>query len=342
VTLNDGLSERLLHVLRIAARAPTLDYELPPRPLQGGFWAELLAFSLADPPAGWPRELVVRLMPDAAVAHKETIVQTGVAATGFRTPAVRVSGGPGDGLGRAFMVMDRAKGEPLLSGLSGVGALVSAIGVVRAIPQLLATTMAELHALDSRPLRDQLDHADNVPVTDAALLEQLYVTAVEYRRDDLAAAGRWLIEHPCAPAPKVVCHGDLHPLNLLVNGDEVTVLDWSAALLAPRAYDVAFTALMLAEPPLIVPGILQPFVRPVGAALASRFVTHYLRRTDVTIGGHELRWHQGLLCLRALVEVAGWERNGLVKSRGGHPFVVSGPGLAGRLAALTNTAVVAR
>jgi aminoglycoside phosphotransferase (APT) family kinase protein len=330
-----------LQVLRTVTTTPGLDYQHPPEPLAGGFWAELLTFSLADPPPGWPHELVARLMPDAAVAHKETIVQTVVAATGFPTPMVRVSGGPDSGLGRAFMIMDRVSGAPLLSGLNGIGALASAIGLLRQMPEVLAATTAYLHALDPRPVRDQLDPTNTPPVTVPALLDELYSAAVEYRRPDLAAAGRWLIDHPPAPAPEVICHGDLHPFNLLVNGDQVTVVDWSAALLAPRAHDLAFTALLLAEPPLIIPAILRPLVRRVGARLARRFIDRYQRHADVTIDADALHWHQGVVCLRALVEVAGWTRAGLVDTRTGHPFLVSGPAIARRLRTLTNTPVEA-
>ena len=88
--------------------------------MRGGFWAELFAFSLANPPAGWPAELVARLMPDPGSARKETIVQRAVAAAGFPTPIVRAAGSPDDGLGLAFMVMDRAPGGPALSGLDGL------------------------------------------------------------------------------------------------------------------------------------------------------------------------------------------------------------------------------
>lgn len=68
-----------------------LKYERGPEPLLGGFWAELLSFSLADPPAGWPAELVARLMPHPGAALKETIVQSAVAAAGFPTPLVRAA-----------------------------------------------------------------------------------------------------------------------------------------------------------------------------------------------------------------------------------------------------------
>src|SRR5512142_575211 len=98
---------------------PHLEYASRPEPMRGGFWAELLSFSLADPPDGWPAELVARLMPDPGSARKETIVQHAVAAAGFPTPLVRAAGGPEAGLGQAFMVMDRAAGGPALSGLDG-------------------------------------------------------------------------------------------------------------------------------------------------------------------------------------------------------------------------------
>ena len=94
--------------------------------MQGGFWAELFSFSLANPPANWPAELVARLMPDPGSARKETIVQRAVAAAGFPTPLVRAAGGPDDGLGLAFMVMDRAPGGPALAGLDGLSPAVRA------------------------------------------------------------------------------------------------------------------------------------------------------------------------------------------------------------------------
>lgn len=69
------MTERLIGVLRSSAGMPGLQYERQPEPMQGGFWAELFSFSLANPPDGWPAELVARLMPDPGAARKETIVQ---------------------------------------------------------------------------------------------------------------------------------------------------------------------------------------------------------------------------------------------------------------------------
>jgi aminoglycoside phosphotransferase (APT) family kinase protein len=344
--MNTDLNERLLAVIRDATSVPTLAYARPPEPLTGGFWAELLAFSLVQPPQGWPRDLVARIMPEALVARKETIVQAAVSAAGFPTPAVRASGGQGSGLGRAYMVMDLASGTPLLPSLSGTAALTAGLRLASRLPETLASTMAGLHQLDPGPVRDQLRdllfHAPAAPVTLSGLLDVLAGMAAEYQRADLTDATRWLIGHPPQPAPEVICHGDLHPFNLLANGTRVTVLDWSAALLAPRAYDVAFTSLMLSEPPLEVPDPLRRLVRWMGHQLARRFVRRYQVHARVAVGADELRWYQAVVCLRILVEVAGWVNREELGERAGHPWLVSGPAIAARLSAITGAAALPR
>ncbi len=330
---------KVLDVIRMAAGRPDLAYAGEPVPLSGGFWAVLLAFTLADPPPGWPRELVARVMPDAGLARKETIVQAVVASAGFPTPAVRVSGGPDAGLGQAFMVMDRAPGSPLLSSLSGAGAVGAAFRLARQLPGALASTMAGLHALDPGPLRAALDVIDDVPVTVNGLLAMLEDGADGFGRSDLAAAARWLIAHPPAQTPEVVCHGDLHPFNLLVDGDQVTVLDWSVCMLGPRAHDVAFTALMLSEPPVRVPPVLRPLIRWAGRSLAARFVRSYRDFSGVMVAADEFAWHQAVVCLRALTEVASWGAAGAADDRAGHPWLVSGHQLAARLTYVTGIPV---
>jgi aminoglycoside phosphotransferase (APT) family kinase protein len=342
VTIDTDITERLIEVLRGATGTPGLEYERRPEPMQGGFWAELLSFSLANPPDGWPGELVARLMPDPGTARKEMIVQSAVAAAGFPTPAVRASGGPDAGLGQAFMVMDRAAGRPMLSGLDGGLTPAAVPRLLRRIPELLATSMARLHALDPNLVRDELEQVRDVTVTVPGLLAALVRLADEFGRPDLVRAGGWLAEHPPALAPEVICHGDLHPFNLLADGDRVTVLDWSTALLAPRAYDAGFTSLLLSEPPLRVPGYQRPMVRVLGRVLARRFVRGYQRQAAVTIGPGELSWHQAVVCLRALVEVAGWVHIGTAGTRARHPWLVSGPAFARRLATLTGAPVRAR
>jgi aminoglycoside phosphotransferase (APT) family kinase protein len=339
VTVKTDLADRLIVVLRSVTGMPGLEYSRLPEPMHGGFWAELFSFSLADPPEGWPAELVARLMPDPGAARKETIVQSAVAAAGFPTPFVRASGGPDCGLGRAFMVMDLATGRPALSGLDGRVTPAGVARLLRQVPDLLAGSMARLHALDPDLVRGELEQVREVPVSAAGQLTTLARFAAEFGRPDLVGAARWLADHRPAPSPDVICHGDLHPFNLLADGDRVTVLDWSTALLAPRAHDVGFTSLVLSEPPLRVPGWERPLVRMAGRELARRFVRGYQRQTGTTIESGELRWHQAVGCLRALVEVARWVHEGVVGQHAGHPWLLSGPVFARRLATMTGAPV---
>ena len=340
MTVNsDGLANQLLAVLRSVTGSPSLAYARAPVPLTGGFWAELLAFSLAPPPEGWPDDLIARLMPEPNTARKETLIQAAVAAAGFPTPVVRAAGGPDDGLGRSFMVMDRAPGAPLLSGLSLTGALGRVPALFGEIPRLLAATMARLHALDPGPVRGQLEAAAATNVSVGSMLAIMRERAADFGRPDLVQATQWLIDHPPRPAPDVICHGDLHPFNLLRDGDRVTLLDWSTAVLAPRSYDVAFTSLALSEPALAAPGWLRPPVRWMGRRMAARFVRSYQASTGVVIDRADLAWHQAPVCLRALVEVSGWVHSGQQDAHAGHPWLATGPAFAARLTATTGVTV---
>jgi aminoglycoside phosphotransferase (APT) family kinase protein len=339
VTVTTDLNTALLAELRAVTGRPGLDYAEDPEPLSGGFWAELRAFTLADPPPGWPADLVARVMPDAGTARKETIMQAAIAAAGFPTPQVRASGGPGSGLGRAFMIMDRAAGKPLIPGLSGVRTILSVLRTVGRLPEILAAAMTRLHALDPRPVSDQLAKLDDVPVTEAGLLALMAKAAPAYQRPDLTDAAAWLIAHPPPPAPDVVCHGDLHPFNLLADGDRICLLDWSAALLGPRGYDVAFTSLLLSEPPLDVPAALRPALRLAGRLLASRFVRRYEAHAGVAIDPADLRWHQAVVCLRTLTDVAAWVHDGVLGEHASHPWLVIAPATAARLRTVTGVRV---
>lgn len=339
MTVNADLDLRVLDEIRAAAGRPDLEFATKPERLTGGFWAELLAFRLADPPPGWPQDLVARVMPDPHTARKESVVQTVVAASGFPTPTVRVVGGPDSRVGRAFMIMDRASGAPLLPGLNGLGALASGVRAASQFPGVLASTMAALHDVDPQPVRDELAGLTGIPYTVPGMLRYLRDEAARTGRADLVEAAGFLINHPRPPDRDVICHGDLHPFNVLADAGQVTVLDWSASLVGSRGYDVAFTTMMLAEPPLVMPGALRPPLRWIGRMLARRFVRRYQAHAGVIIGRDELRWHQAVVCVRMLVEVAGWAQDGSIAGRSGHPFLISGRAFAARLASVTGVRV---
>jgi len=337
---DDALADRLLAVIRRITGLPDLAYRGAPERLTGGYWAELLAFSLEHAPPGWQGQLVARVMPDAGTAAKETAVQSTMADAGVPTPRVRASGGPDDGLGRAFMVMDRADGVPLLAGIDRVAGLLGAPRRLWRMPDVLASVMARLHSVDPTPIRARLARIDGVPATLADHLEWLSAMAQLFDRSDLAAAAQWSLDHEGESALDVVCHGDLHPFNVLIddNGD-VTVLDWSVALIAPRTYDVAFTSLLLANPPIAVPDPAQPAVRAAGRALAARFVRRYEHHRGEAVDATALTRYQAIVALRALLEVAQWVHEGVVDARAGHPWLLSADAFAARVTAVTGVPV---
>jgi aminoglycoside phosphotransferase (APT) family kinase protein len=336
----DDLAVRLLSVLRAKTGVATIAYQAEPERLTGGFWAELLAFSLADPPPGWEGQLVARVMPEPRLAAKETVVQAAVADAGVPTPSVRASGGPDDGLGRAYMVMDRAGGGPLLSGLDRLGALAGAPARLWRMPEVLATVMARLHTVDPSEVRQRLQGLEGVAVTVTGMLESLRAWSSQIGRIDLAQAAGWLLDHERPTASPVICHGDLHPFNVLVDAaGRVTVLDWSAALLGPPAYDVAYTTLILADPPIPVPAPARPLLATAGRGLARRFARRYRHYSGVRIDPADVDRYQAVVALRALVEVAQWEYDGIVDDRAGHPWLVSGGAFAARLSSTTGVPV---
>jgi aminoglycoside phosphotransferase (APT) family kinase protein len=339
----DDLASRLLQAIRALTNEPTLEYADPPERLTGGFWADLVAFRLAAAPDGLAGDLVARVMPDPQLARKETVIQAVVADQGFPTPAVRLSGDADDGIGRAFMVMDRVNGAPLLAGLDGVGAITRLPSLFARIPRVLAAAMADLHRLDPGPVRARLGTGDGAPTSVPALLDGIRAGAQLHDRGDLVQAADWLAAHPPSPSPEVICHGDLHPFNLLEDASgHVTVLDWSAGLLGPPDYDLAFTSLVLAEPPIAVPRAARPLLRVGGRALSRRFLRQYADCSGVAVDNVSLRWHQSLVCMRALLEVATWVSAGELDAKAGHPWLVCGPAFASRVRKLTAVPVRAR
>jgi aminoglycoside phosphotransferase (APT) family kinase protein len=242
------------------------------------------------------------------------------------------------------MVMDLASGGPMLEGLAGASTFAAVPRLARRLPSVLAETMAALHSVDPAPIRDRMDEVPQLAARDVTdFVAGIGASAELVGRDDLALVAQWLLAHPPPVAPDVVCHGDLHPFNLLVDAHQaVTLLDWSGGMLAPAAYDAAFTSLLLSVPPVVIPRPLAPTLRLVGSRLSRRFLRTYEASSGTEIDPDSLRWHQGVICLRSLAELAGWIAAGRFDEYRAHPWVICGPAFAQRLGALTGVAVRAR
>ena len=245
--------------------------------MSGGFWAAIYSFELEAPPAELRGPLVLRVMPTQGPVA-ETIVQRVVAEQGYPTPRV-MADGVDDDLGGAFMVMEHVDGVQLLAGL----------GLGRLLLQLPATLRRLAHQMSTATLRLHALHP--MPVVDALIAAGINVGAlgVDARMAEVRAAARstsagfegvltWLENHRPAMTPAVICHGDIHPFNMLVTADgSFNVLDWTNANLCRREFDVGFTAALLHCAPLAAPRIVQRPVGSITGSLAHRFVDSYRR-----------------------------------------------------------------
>jgi aminoglycoside phosphotransferase (APT) family kinase protein len=291
----DEVERGLADYLRKSLGVPGLDFAEPPAPLGGGFDTEIYAFRLRRAPAGFDGPLVLRVLRahhDPARVLREAATQNTLAAQGYPAPRVLLATADPAPLGAAFAIMPRAPGVPLLSRLVGMaGVLVEA--------------QLRLHALDPTPLRATLPDFDD------------YLAALAHRIDAASLSGlapllAWLRERrPRPDTGAVICHGDLHPQNILVEGRAVSgVLDWPNALVAEPAFDVASTLSILRFVPagLAVPGPLRWLARAGQQILAGRYLAGYRRRRPIDAG--RLAYYEVAAAMRALV------RNGESRRRG--------------------------
>lgn len=304
-------------------------WSIQPRPLAGGFWAEMYVIELVGAPPELDGRLVARIMPDVATATFETAVQRHLTRHAFPAPSIRGAGGPSDELARAWSVMDFVTGQPLLAGLSATSAITHAATLLRRLPDLLAEATATLHRCPIEGLHAELAAHARQPDIDG-FLKRIAEQAEAVGRHDLTRA----VDHLAASAPndtRVVCHGDLHPFNLLVDGDRWTLIDWSTAVVADPHYDLAFTTLMLSNPPLDGPAPIRAIARRIGTRLANRFLHTYEQRSGRRINSSRLAWGRQSHALRALVEIATWEANDEIDAHRGHPWLTMRPVLETQL-----------
>ena len=328
ISPSNPTTDGLLAALRRHTNRPAMAWSVPPAPLAGGFWAEMYAVELGDPPPELEGRLVARIMPDPATAAFETAVQRHLTRCGFPVPSIRCADGPSSDLDRAWSVMDFATGQPLLAGLSASTAIRQAPTLLRRLPDLLADAAATLHHCPLDGLHSELaGHTRQPDIHD--FLERVAAHADAIGRHDLARTA----EHLAATThdTRVICHGDLHPFNLLVDGDRWTLIDWSAAVVADPHYDLAFTTLMLANPPLGGPAPVRAATRAIGTRLANRFLRTYEQRTGRPVDAVRLAWGRRAHALRALVEIATWEANDQLDAHRGHPWLTMRPVLEAHL-----------
>ena len=212
-----------------------------PSMIEGGFDSYVHAIDLRGDtlPPEWSKPLVVRVLPSvdrAPQAMREAAVQSWSAAQGYNAPKVLALLGPEEGLGLPAQVMERASGTTMLRALTSkpwrAGPLID----------LLAELALRLHSL---PVDGWPGSTDPIALVDQRLSLPRRVVEHVDAPGLLDALERATELGPSAVAgPPVPCHGDFHPLNVVVDRNHASVIDWTDAGLGPREADVSRTLLL--------------------------------------------------------------------------------------------------
>jgi aminoglycoside phosphotransferase (APT) family kinase protein len=223
-----------------------------------------------DLPDAWRGPLIVRLLPSpdrAPQAEREATVQRWCGDQGYAVPQVLAVLHPADGLGLPVQVMERAPGTTMLDAFSA-----KPWRARRLVDQLAALAL-RLHRLSTAdfPADDGatlVDHRLALPRRVVAELDRPELAGALQRAESLAAEAM--------AGPPVVCHGDFHPLNVMVDGAHAAVIDWTDARLGPREADVARTALLFHIAAIAAGTRLERAVlRAAGPRLARRYLRTY-------------------------------------------------------------------
>jgi len=241
--ITDVGTEAAAHALRRAA-SDALGREVAvadtPEAIPGSFGRGAYGCRLepgAPPP--WDRGVVVRVTSPTAAA-REAAWHGFLAGRGHPVPPVL-------GVVDAAVVLGQG---PELSLMESLG--LNPI----AIPQLLramAAAHARLHQVPVEGAPPAV--AGEEPL--AALDRVLDATGLA---DEFAPERAWLDDHAPPPGPPAVCHGDLQPAAMRLDGDDTTtamLVNWSTALVADAEYDVALTLLMFWSAPYLAEGMGQ-------------------------------------------------------------------------------------
>jgi aminoglycoside phosphotransferase (APT) family kinase protein len=315
----DDVARGLIAHLRHVLAAPQLELAEAPEPLGGGFDTEIYTVRLREAPANFAGPLVLRVLRahhDPALVLREHAIQNAVAEQGYPAPRVVHAAVDPGALGAPFLLMTRLPGVPLLA--------ARPLGMDRP----LVDAQLRLHALDPAPLVRALGDV----ITFDGYLARFQRRIEQAELEGLQGVARWLHEHrPQAATPPVICHGDLHPQNVLVEGGRVSgVVDWTNTVVADPAFDVGSTHMILRFVPAglaSLPGPLRWLARVGQPILATRYRAGYRRRRP--IAAERLAYYEVAAILRALV------RAGEVRRRAGHgspPGPLDRSPYAGRLA----------
>ena len=276
----------LIEYLRKMLNNSDLSYKTHPERLTGGYETQIYSFQLEGAPDNLSQPLVVRITPESRLGHprsRQGTVMKYLAEKGFQAPSVHFDCFDPSILGGNFIIMDFVPGTTLYEYKTDV-------------PRKMAETQLDLHRIDSRPLHKLLLSAG---------WEESSFTGLSWRESYihdndlnwLKPALKWIKDNKPESKP-AICHGDFHPLNILIDEGKVSgVLDWSLNRLEDPCFDIATTIInMSINGPIIAPQFGDVFNEKV----SDEYLDYYQEENPVD--PVKLEYYEAFKCLMTMVE----------------------------------------
>lgn len=249
-----------------------------PKRLQGGFdyWTYALSFEGQVLPEEWTGRLVVRIAPEAhrlGMLERESRYQSWAAEHGFPAPSVVELIPPGAVFSSPVQVMR------LVPGVVMAKAITSKVSSAPGLIRTLGSLHAELHRL---PIPEvTADPEADLAARRLSLVRQV----LEVAEDAGLARGLEQVERilpRLVVAEPVLCHGDFHPMNILVADSGVWVIDWTDAGVGDRHGDVARTAWLFKMAAVgAASGAERAAMKVLGPILARGYLSAYRRQAPL-------------------------------------------------------------
>jgi aminoglycoside phosphotransferase (APT) family kinase protein len=285
-----GIDDMLSSYLRSELQDQRLAYSTPPTPVEGGYDTAIYRFQLEGASDELAEPLILRVFTGSSPnrAAFESLVQGAVASVGYPAPKVYFTCTDEAVLGAGFLIMELMPGQPMTDLPEEV------------MPKVLAEAHLHLHGIDADPIREAFESSgfSSSRRSFDTLLRWLEERVEERDYDWLQGGLEWIERNrPGDPERLVVCHGDFHPLNLLVEDGRVSgVLDWAGFLLGEPAYDVGTTVLLgEVAAPALLPEI--DWVR-----LVRRYLEFY--QSSSPLESERVDYYSSFRCLWAMLEGA--------------------------------------
>lgn len=234
----DLISERFITYIREKLDDFTIDYDEPLTQMKGGFETSIFRFKLKGVPEKYSKPFILRLYPQYYGIRKaiwESAIQNAIVREGYPVPRAYLTCTDMSIIGGAFFIMDFLPGEPMAS------------APIEILPDVLGNIHARMHNIDPEPIVKALNE-QGINKKAYRLNSRLYLLKKSARKLRwIREVVKWLKKNfPPEPEVLSICHGDFHPLNILMQNDKVTgVLDWGNFLIADPAWDIATTFVLI-------------------------------------------------------------------------------------------------